>query len=465
MIFLILIFSLIWPASVFAAPQISVIELPASVNPSSNFPVNFFVTNAGIGLTYYYKFFGGIGDNTSSIKTTSDLSYNSAWVNFPKFTSDLGGSAQISSSAYIISEAIEGSYNFKIRVALTTNTSSGATSPFFPLNVVFPEITPTVVPSPMPTNIEPSEVPNPSPVPTIYIPSLIISEIMANPNVGENEWIEIFNPSAESISLKNICFYDATSHTRCFPTEAIIPPNSYYSHSFSSGFLNNDGDTVTFLNNSIIYPSSPKNFTYSRQSNGSWCFANSSQNSINNDCSSAITSSSDTNYSPPQINLQFIPDSVAAGDDFNLVFSLNSADSYSMRLISPFGSQYFPFGNFKDGYSWLTLPLSVSKKLPAGKYPLSFHVKKAGSSHLYDYQLGEINITSALVPKKVSKSKVLGASTTCSQCVDNSTNVNYYPASTVRQVLPDANIFSWPFLFAGSILFLSPILFPKLYSA
>lgn len=462
MIFLILIFSLIFPIHVSAAPQISAVELPASVNPSSNFPINFLVTNAGIGSTYYYKFFGGLGDNTSSIKTTADLSYNSSWVNFPKFVSDLGGSALINSTAYMISDAIEGIYNFKIRIALTTNTSSGVTSPVFPLNVVLPEIIPTVIPSPLPTlEITPSI----TPIPSIYIPlPLIISEIMANSNVGEDEWIEIYNPSSESISLKNICFYDDASHSRCFPDDTIIFPNSYYSHTFSSGFLNNDGDTVTFLNNSIIYPSSPKNFTYSRQPNNSWCFANGSQNSVNNDCSSVTSNSSDTNYSPPLINLQFIPDSVNAGDDFNLVFSLNSSDLYSLRLIYPFGSQYFPFGNFKDGYSWLTLPLSVSKKLPAGKYPLSFHVKKAGSSHLYDYQLGEINISPAIITPKVSKSKVLGVSTSCPQCLDNSANVNYYPASTLNQVLPDANFFSWPFLFAGSILFLSPILFPKLYS-
>ena len=462
MIFLILIFSLFWPAFAHAAPQISVTELPVSVNPSLNFPVSFLVTNAGIGSTYYYKFFGGLDDNTSSIKTTTDLSYNSAWINFPKFTSDLGGSALVNSTAFIIPDAIEGVYNFKIRIALTTNTSSGVTSPFFPLTVVFPEIIPTIIPTPLPTQ---EITPFVSPKPTVTAESpLIISEIMANSNVNEDEWIEIYNPSSESISLKNICFYDATSHSRCFPDNAIILPNSYYSHTFSSGFLNNDGDTVTFLNTSIIYPSSPKNYTYSRQSNNSWCFAIGSQNLANNDCSSATSSSSETNYTPPLINLQFIPDSVNAGDDFNLVFSLNSADSYSLRLISPFGSQYFPFGNFKDGYSWLTLPLSVSKKLPAGKYPLSFHVKKAGSSHLYDYQLGEININAALITPKVSKSKVLGTSTSCQQCIDNSANVNYYPVSTLRQVLPDANFFSWPFLFAGSILFLSPIIFPKIYS-
>ncbi|MFA5024976.1 MAG: lamin tail domain-containing protein [Candidatus Shapirobacteria bacterium] len=479
MIILIILIGLFWPSSVFAAPQISITNLPSEVFSFSTFPVNFLVTNAGIGISYYYKFFGGIGDSTSTIKTSVDLSYNSSWVNFPKFTSDLGASAIISASAYIIPEAIEGIHNFKIRIAMTTNTSSGTTSPNYPLNVILlepsttPIITPTPIDSPKPTAEEVTPLPthkitptiSPNPTATGELP-LIISEIMANSNTGENEWIEIYNPTNQIISLKNSCFYDASLHFRCFPETAVINPNSYYSHSFTSGFLNNDGDKVTFQNKSIIYPKSPKNVTYSRQENNSWCFAESSRNINNNNCFVTTQVSSENNdYVPPLLTLQFSPDSVTAGDDFNLVFSLNSSDSYFLRLISPFGSQYFPFNNFKDGYSWLSLPLSVSKKLPAGEYPLFFHLKKAGSSHLYDYQLGKININHLVITPKVSKSKVLGISTySCPDCPDNSSSVNYLPATTLKKVRPDNNFFSWPFLFAGSILFLSPILFPKLYS-
>jgi len=338
--------------------------------------------------------------------------------------------------------------------------------------------TPTIMPTATPTNTEPAspepvEVPTNTepvevPTPTIILPSpLILSEIMPSPDTDQNEWIEIYNPSSESISLKGLCFYDESKHSRCFPDDASISPSSYFIHSFSSGFLNNDGDTVTFLNTSIIYPKSAKNLTYSLQPDDSWCFASSSQNAKNNLCTiTNTTSDSEDKYPLPQLNLIFSPESVVAGEDFNLIFSLKSADPYSLRLIFPFGSQYFPFSDFKDGYSWLTIPLSVSKKLPPGEYPLSFHLKKADSSHLYDYQIGNIYVTAPIVTPKVSKSKVLGASTYfCPQCLDNSASLNYYPASTLGEVKPDTNIFSWPFLFAGSILFLSPILFPKLYSA
>jgi hypothetical protein len=337
-------------------------------------------------------------------------------------------------------------------------------SPFVSPEPTAPAETPSPFVSPEPT--APAETPFVSPEPTAET-ELILSEIMANSETNQDEWIEIYNPSSESISLKNLCFFDDSNHSRCISDEVFISPLSYFSHSFSSGFLNNDGDTVTFLNSSVTYPKSVKNKSYSLQKDASYCFTDSSQNKENNLCT--VTSNStktEDKYPLPQLNLEFIPDSVIAGEDFNLVFSLKSSDLFSLRLLFPFTSTYFPFGNFKDGYSWLTLPLTVSKKLPPGVYPLSFHLKKTGSSHLYNYQIGKINIKASIITPRVSKSKVLGATSySCPQCIDNSASVNYYPASTLREVKPDTNIFSWPFLFAGSILFLSPLLFPKLYSA
>ncbi len=352
MVFLIFLLSLFFAPSLFAAPQISIVDYSNSVTPDSIFPVSFLVTNTNIGTTYYYKFFGGIGDSTSSIKTNSNLSYNSAWSNFPTFVTDLGGSALINSTAYIIPDVLAENYNLKIKIALTSNTNNGVTSPSFPLIVFIPTATPSPFVSPEPT----AEV------------DLILSEIMANPDTGQDEWLEIYNPSSESISLKNLCFYDQSKNSRCLSEDVSISPFSYFTHSFSSGFLNNDGDTVTFLNTSITYPKSAKNISYSLQKDNTWCFTEISQDKDNNSCtinnSSNSNSDSGEKYPLPQLNLEFVPDSVAAGDDFNLVFSLKSSDLFSLRLIFPFTTQYFPFSNFKDGYSWLTLPLSVLKNYP-----------------------------------------------------------------------------------------------------
>lgn len=451
MIILILLFSLFLVPKIYATPQVSILNYPESVIVGDTFPITFNVFSAEIGTAYHYKIVGDSAADISIFPSCASKYDDCLNLTILDFLNNIAtASAKINVANNL--------NNLKIRIAQSDRHSKTFDSAFVNIvSFISPEPTSAGGPTPFV-----------SPKPTAKA-DLIITEIMASPDTGQDEWIEIYNPSSESISLKDFCFYDRLENSRCFYDDAIISPLSYFSHSFSSGFLNNDGDTVTFLDTSITYSKSNKNLSYSRQPDDSWCFTDPSQNQENNLCSSTeaiATSKFEEIYISPLLNLEFVPDSVTAGEDFNLVFSLKSSELFSLRLIFPFTSQYFPFSNFKDGYSWLTLPLSVSKKLPPGQYPLSFHLKKANSSHLYDYQIGIINIKAPIITPKVTKPKVLGASTySCPQCPDNSASVNYYPASTLREVKPDTNIFSWPFMFAGSILFLSPLLFPKLYSA
>lgn len=445
MIFLILYFFL-FSVSVFAAPTINITNFPDTVIVGQTFPLTFLVENAAVGTTYHYK---SVGDTTTDISIFPSCA--SKYDDCLNLIIGENSSALATATAQINTPS--NSNNLKIRIAQADKHSTTFDSPFVTITSFLAPSTPT--PLITPTAI-PSLVPEEN--------SLIITEIMANPETDQNEWIEIFNSGSNTTSLKNLCFYDASKHSRCIPDEIFLNPDSYYSHQFSSGFLNNDGDSVTFSNKSVIYPKSPKNLSYSLQSNNSWCFTESSQNSPNHDCVS-VSSSSGDDPSSPLINLQFSPDSLRPGDDFTLLFSLKSSDSYSLRLISPFGSQYFPFADFKDGYSWLNLPLSIPKKLPPGSYPLSFHLKKAGSSHLFDIQSGTLNI---LPPSPISSPKVLGLSRNYSSSpLITPTPLFRHQSdfSTLNSVLPDTSFFSWPFLFLGSILFLSPILFPKLYSA
>ncbi len=457
MIFIFLLILLFLVPKIYAAPQVLILNYPNSVIVGDTFPITFNVFSAEIGTTYHYKI---VGD------TNTDLSI------FPSCASryddclnlvilDSVNNLATASAKINVANNLN---SLKIRIAQSDKHNIVYDSAFvnilslLPAPTSTPEIVPTIIP--IPTGVDKVDTPaNP----------LIITEIMASPDTGQNEWIEIYNPSSEPISLIDLCFYDESKKSRCISDDVFISPFSYFTHSFSSGFLNNDGDTVIFINSSVTYPKSAENKSYSFQKNGTWCFTDASQNQENNLCSATETFTSSKfkeTFISPLLNLEFVPDSVVAGEDFNLVFSLKSSDLFSLRLIFPFSSSYFPFSSFKDGYSWLTLPLSVSKKLPPGEYPLSFHLKKVDSSHLYDYQMGTINIKAPIITPKVSKSKVLGVSNfSCPHCTDNSASVNYYPASTLREVKPDTNIFSWPFLFAGSILFLSPLLFPKLYSA
>lgn len=458
MIILIILIGLFCPASILAAPQILITDHPESVVVGDTFPLIFNVSNAEIGTTYHYK---AVGDSSTDISI-----FPSCAGRYDDCSNLITSSIDSNTAtAYAKINSVNNFNKIKIRIAQSDKHSSVFEGPY--INII------SFLPSPTPTaEIVPTLIPTPEVIPTITveptpnISNLIVSEIMANPDSDQDEWIEIYNPNNYSVSLKDSCIFDVSNHSRCFSGEAAVAPNSYYSHSFSSGFLNNDGDTVNFQNTSVTYFNSPKGFSYSRQENGAWCFTSPSQNLPNLPCTNIVDddSASKDKYPSPLLSLQFVPDSVTAGDDFNLVFNLRSSEQFSLRIISPFGSPYFPFSDFHDGYSWLTIPLSVPKKTPEGVYPLSFHLKKAGSSHLYDYQLGNLDIKSAPIVSK--RSKVLGVSTlTCPRCQDNSATVNYLPASTLKQVPPDYNFFSWPFLFVGSILFLSPILFPKLYSA
>lgn len=442
---------------VFAIPQVSIINYPSSVFVGDTFPITFNVFSTDIGTTYHFKIVGDTATDISIFPSCASKYDDCINLIILNSTNNI---ATASAKINILSNF----NHLKIKIAksdthTTTDSSYLNIISLSPISTPTPKIIPTAFP----------ELTVPVATPTIFNNPLILSEIMASPDTGQNEWIEIYNPSPESIFLKDFCFYDDSKHSRCISEDVSISPSSFFTHSFSSGFLNNDGDTVTFLNSSITYPKSANNKSYSLQKDNSWCFTDSSQDKENNLCSiseTISTSKFEETFFSPLLNIEFVPDSVIAGEDFSLIFSLKSSDLYSLRLIFPFTSQYFPFGNYKDGYSWLTLPLSVSKKLPGGEYPLSFHLKKTDSSHLYDYQMGKLRVKAAIPIQKVSKTKVLGVSNiSCPRCLDSSASLNYYPASSLKEVKPDTNIFSWSFLFAGSILFLSPLFFPKLYSA
>lgn len=457
MIFLIILFYIFFVSPISAAPQVSIINYPASVIVGETFPITFNVFSADIGTTYHYKI---VGD------TATDISI------FPSCASKYDDCLNLTildsltnqSTAYAKINIQNSSNNLKIRLAQSDQHSKTFDSAFVNIISILPTLIPTQIPSPTP-EIIPSLSPEPTiiiPTPTSFINQLIITEIMANPDVGQDEWIEIYNPNNNSIPLKNLCFYDASNHSRCFADTDIVASKSYFSHTISSGFLNNDGDTVNFLDTSVIYPKSPKNYSYSRQENNSWCFTSPSINISNNDCISLTNTDIDNEkYPPPDLKLQFIPDFVTAGNDFNLIFSINSSDQYFLRLIYPFGSQYYPFSDFKNGSSWLTMSLSSSKKLSPGTYPLSFHLKKNGSSHLYDYQMGNLVVKESI---NTNQKKVLGVSKTIYTIPPASISTCPVSLSTLVSSPPDLVFFSWPFLFSGSILFLSPILFPKLYS-
>jgi len=119
---------------------------------------------------------------------------------------------------------------------------------------------------------------------------VILNEIMANPPSGD-EWVEIRNPNNFSITLSEWQIDDiASGGCASRPLNATIPANGFYVYHYSSSCLNNDGDTVRLINNFGVevdtrsYASATTAYSYSRQSDSSWCNAVSTENSANNAC-------------------------------------------------------------------------------------------------------------------------------------------------------------------------------------
>lgn len=444
MIFIILLLCVILPRDIFAAPKVSITNFPTSVITGDIFSLTFNISAAEIGTTYHFK---AVGDSNTDISIFPACAsrYDDC------FNIIISNLATNSATASLKINQAQTVNNIKIRIANSNNHATTYDSEFVGILslAALPSATPSAAPSV---------------IPTISTNSLIINEIMANPEANQSEWVEIHNASTSSILVSDLCFYDAAHHSRCLPKDLTLDPNAYYSHSFSSGFLNNDGDTIYFLDSVITYPKSPQNYSYSRQNNDSWCFAYPSLNGDNTECfvaSSASTNSSKSSEPAlPKLSLESTLSPVFPGQKYTLNFKLESADVYLLRLDSPFGNRYEAFGDYRDSYRSLSMNLTIPKTLDPGTYPLEFHLKKDGSSRLFDYQFGNLVVIKKIIPKTiVSKNSVLGISITNPPIATCSSVSGLSPKKT------DTNLFYWPIFFLGSILFLSPAIFPKIYSA
>lgn len=149
------------PHRIFAAPIVTINNIPDTNILGDNFSVDFSVANADIGSSFYYKVFGGIGDNTSSIQTFNNnnyLNYTSSWVDFPILAISTS-SANFTAYGKAINSS--GLYNIRIRIAKISNTSTKYDSEAKTIDIIGP--TPTQIPTPVP----PTNVPTPTSVPTL----------------------------------------------------------------------------------------------------------------------------------------------------------------------------------------------------------------------------------------------------------------------------------------------------------
>ncbi len=118
-------------------------------------------------------------------------------------------------------------------------------------------IVPKNTPLPSPTSITniPSITPLPTPNPTLSenayfetIRSISITEIMACPPSGQQEWVELYNSAQMLLSIQG--WYVADSQGNRVYLDGEIPAQSFHVSYWQKSMLNNQGDSITLFTNS-----------------------------------------------------------------------------------------------------------------------------------------------------------------------------------------------------------------------
>jgi hypothetical protein len=158
---IIFLWFLFQPRHIFAVPTVNINNISDTNILGDNFSVDFSVANGDIGSSFYYKVFGGISDNTSSIQTFNNnnyLNYTSSWADFPILAIS---TSSANFTAYGKANNSAGLYNIRIRIAKISNTSTKYDSEAKTIDIIGP--TPTQIP----TSIPPTNVSTPTLVPTL----------------------------------------------------------------------------------------------------------------------------------------------------------------------------------------------------------------------------------------------------------------------------------------------------------
>ncbi len=109
--------------------------------------------------------------------------------------------------------------------------------------LILPTSSPTLIPTLASTQAPTSIVQQ-----QISYDNVYISEVMADPNSGEKEWLEIYNDNNFQVTLDNWYIDDlenSGSPVKVF--SMVIPAKSYSVFELSSSIFNNDGDSVRLL--------------------------------------------------------------------------------------------------------------------------------------------------------------------------------------------------------------------------
>lgn len=207
--------------------QQSSISFTGTFDPDSTYNIKVRVEqNSSFSMGQTYN-----GDNNTWLNDTN------TWSSFPSFETTSDGKMQtdpttISFRLQDTATATTNNLTIRVRKSDTSNNEDSNT-------VTFTSIANTT-PSPTPT---PTPAPTPSSTPKPEINNISITELYPSTNSGEEEWVEFYNANNEKINLKGWYLKDKTDNKKYLP-DFPIEASSHAYFSFSTGYLNNDGDMI-----------------------------------------------------------------------------------------------------------------------------------------------------------------------------------------------------------------------------
>ena len=82
------------------------------------------------------------------------------------------------------------------------------------------------------------------------IADIVINEVMPRPSSGNQEWVELYNPTGQAIDISGAWIDDIAGGggaPKLIPSSTIIAAGGYYTMDTGTSFLNNTGDDVRLL--------------------------------------------------------------------------------------------------------------------------------------------------------------------------------------------------------------------------
>lgn len=267
---------------------------------------SWFIDDSG-GTTYYT-----IASDTwipplSCLLFTGDFNFNKASTDTVRLFNSLyvpTTSSAILIDSYQYTKAPDSGYSFSRKIdgkwemaPSSLGLSNDMSISCIPSPTPTPEPTltppPTSTPEPTQTPTATPPIATPAPQPSLDYSNIYISEIFPYPEVGENEWIEIYNSNEISVELID-WYIDDGENTGGTPKRfsLSLAPYEYKSIEISTSLFNNAGDVVRLLNTekkekeSMEYGKITRGKSIGRVSfeEDGFCEQEPSQNSQNNSC-------------------------------------------------------------------------------------------------------------------------------------------------------------------------------------